>query len=170
MPNCIRPLHRLERCEFHFVQYKQKQQDGLHEEIDAEFEAQKNIFACLGRRGKAAGTTRHSWGRHSAPSLDKRFIYFILTESLPRYVKIGTSVDPAKRLYTLQTASPFNLRMLGFIEGSNYYEGATHALLVKYKVRGEWFKYEGLVKEVCAKIESGYIEDTTSLMRALREQ
>ena len=168
MPNCIQPLHRLDRCEFHFVQYELQQQEGLYEEIDAEFDGSSSSFDHTTRRGKQDNKSSLWRSSGTQKNQGKRFLYFIMMESSPQTIKIGASVDPDRRLIALQVASPFNLRMLGFIEGSDYYEGVIHTMLAKYRMRGEWFRYGGLVKEICTKIESGDISDVNSLIFAIK--
>lgn len=57
-------------------------------------------------------------------------------------VKVGHSVDPPQRLGTLQTGSPFNLRVVHslFVEkDASAVEASARATLSRWNIRGEWF-------------------------------
>jgi hypothetical protein len=65
-------------------------------------------------------------------------VYFIRCS---RYVKIGYSADGGAhgRMANMQTASPFELELLGVIPGDTETEGLLHQLFRIIHVRGEWF-------------------------------
>lgn len=65
-------------------------------------------------------------------------IYFIRDES-SGHVKVGHSVDPAKRLNTLQIGSPSRLTLEMTLPGGASVEAVFHARLASKRVRGEWF-------------------------------
>jgi hypothetical protein len=65
-------------------------------------------------------------------------VYFI--QASTGHIKIGTAIDPAERLATLQVAHALPLRLLGSIEGGRATEKALHALYAAYRVSGEWFE------------------------------
>jgi hypothetical protein len=54
-------------------------------------------------------------------------------------VKIGTSLDPERRLSALQTAHPRSLRILSFIPGGRAIERGLHDLFSDLRVQREWF-------------------------------
>lgn len=65
-------------------------------------------------------------------------LYFI--EAANGYIKIGLSVNPTRRLRTLQSNSPIALRLLGVIAGSTVFEERRiHDLFASQRQHGEWF-------------------------------
>jgi hypothetical protein len=54
-------------------------------------------------------------------------------------VKIGWAKDPARRLRTLQTGHPDELRLLAVIPATYHLEHDLHRQLRSYGVGGEWF-------------------------------
>lgn len=64
-------------------------------------------------------------------------VYFIRNGN---YIKIGVSVDPWKRLSSLQTGNPEPLEMLAIMPGSQDVESALHRSFGKHMKRGEWFE------------------------------
>ena len=66
-------------------------------------------------------------------------IYFIQAEN-GGPIKIGTTKDIAGRLKGLQTSTPYLLKVLTLIPGTQRREQAIHERLDKYRVRGEWFE------------------------------
>lgn len=69
------------------------------------------------------------------------YVYFIQQETT-NYVKIGfTKEDPIKRLSTLKTSSPFDLKIIGLIETDNCVkkESDLHNIYKEKRVKGEWF-------------------------------
>jgi len=63
-------------------------------------------------------------------------VYFIRNGS---FIKIGISVDPWKRLSSLQTGNPEPLEMLAIMPGSDDLEAGLHRAFGQYMKRGEWF-------------------------------
>ena len=74
-------------------------------------------------------------------------VYFIRHQG---HIKIGKSVDPWKRLSSLQTAHYEPLEMLAIMPGSDDLEAGLHRAFGKYMKRGEWFQENG---ELLAFIE-----------------
>ena len=74
-------------------------------------------------------------------------VYFIRHQG---HIKIGKSVDPWKRLASLQTAHYEPLEMLAIMPGSEDLEHGLHRAFGKYMKRGEWFQENG---ELLAFIE-----------------
>ena len=64
-------------------------------------------------------------------------VYFIRHQG---HIKIGKSVDPWKRLSSLQTAHYEPLEMLAIMPGSDDLEAGLHRAFGKYMKRGEWFQ------------------------------
>lgn len=68
------------------------------------------------------------------------FVYVLASCDNPHGpVKIGWAVDPVKRMFTLQTGNPHEVKLVEVIPGSRRSEAALHAKLRKERVRGEWF-------------------------------
>lgn len=63
-------------------------------------------------------------------------VYFIRHNG---YIKIGKSVDPWKRLTSLQTAHHDTLEMMAIMPGSDDLEAGLHRAFGQYMKRGEWF-------------------------------
>jgi hypothetical protein len=55
-------------------------------------------------------------------------------------IKIGLTSDVRRRLFSLQTASPQPLRLLGGIPGGQGLERALHRELAAHHIKGEWFR------------------------------
>lgn len=77
-------------------------------------------------------------------------IYFIKQGA--KFIKIGYAADPAARLKTLQTGSPFKLKLVGTIPGSYQTEKTLHEEFDSLKTRAnnEWFRFDGKLK-ACIK-------------------
>lgn len=75
-------------------------------------------------------------------------IYFIKANDR---VKIGYTLDPSKRIPSIQTSSPYKLEVLLIIDGTIELERELHKNFQEYKIAGEWFEYgermESFVKE-----------------------
>ena len=63
------------------------------------------------------------------------------------FVKIGYSKDVRKRLKQIQTGCPFELDIIARFPGTVAIEKSLHDKYDEYRLRGEWFKYEGKLKE-----------------------
>lgn len=78
---------------------------------------------------------------------ENSFIYFIgnLKEEI---CKIGTSVEPEKRLNEIQTGCPYKLSILKTVKGGGIEnERIYHNRFEMYYMRGEWFRITGKLKE-----------------------
>ncbi len=73
------------------------------------------------------------------------FLYFIASGDT---VKIGTTNDIEKRLGALQTSSPVPLQLLASVTGDRDMERALHRAFIGYRESGEWFRYEGPVRQL----------------------
>lgn len=70
----------------------------------------------------------------------KSKIYFVLCKEA-QSVKIGVTNDVKKRFDSLQTANPFKLELLKFVEGNRNQEQEIHQKFEHLRVNGEWFSY-----------------------------
>lgn len=72
------------------------------------------------------------------------FVYFI--EAGRDIIKVGMAKDVGKRARALQTAGPFEMRIIHKIEIAAEHalalEKAIHKRLKPYRMRGEWFRIE----------------------------
>lgn len=69
---------------------------------------------------------------------NRRRVYFILRPA-SSIIKVGVSVNPARRLAALRTASGDALIMLGHVSGGCQIEAMIHRLLANFRFHGEWF-------------------------------
>ncbi len=70
-------------------------------------------------------------------------VYFIRHTRSPNLIKIGHSVDMAKRASSLAVATPHTTELLAYIEGPLAIESGLHSYFAKQRVRGEWFRLRG---------------------------
>ncbi len=82
------------------------------------------------------------------PESGKR-VYFIASGDK---VKIGITDNIRKRLTALQTSSPTPLRLLASVIGDRATECALHRAFAGYRASGEWFHYEGPVRQLVEMI------------------
>ena len=82
--------------------------------------------------------------------------YFILASEV-NAVKIGKAIYPKERLEELQTGNPTGTpyRILGEINKD--IESHLHKTFKLYKIRGKWFRFEGVLKQ--------YIEERLGIIR-----
>jgi len=82
-------------------------------------------------------------------------IYFIEAVGMG-LIKIGYTIDPAKRFMTMLTMSPAPLSLLGSISGGPQKETEIHAQLEPHRLHGEWFKATPEVMAIVATAEQRY--------------
>jgi len=72
------------------------------------------------------------------------YVYFIATGGL-RFVKIGFSKDPQKRLLQLKTGNPLDTFLLGTLPGGRICESLLHLQFSDLRALegSEWFKMKG---------------------------
>lgn len=92
--------------------------------------------------------------KHVVPSKSK--VYFIVNDT-QQICKIGTSLDPHKRLCTIQTGCPYPLRIACTINGDSIREHELHDTFKLYRIGGEWFKYKGRVLHFVEDVLAGKI-------------
>jgi len=87
------------------------------------------------------------------------FVYFITSSE--GLIKIGLSSNPEKRLKTLQTASPYYLKLIYKMYGSRELEKYLHELFKQYHVKNEWFECsEVIIKFTGYKFIPSYIPNS----------
>lgn len=94
-------------------------------------------------------------------------IYFIKSKS---FVKIGVASDPNVRLKELQTGNPFKLKIAATIPGHFVTEKELHSVFDRFRLEGEWFRYDGHLKaciEACS--DPGRKHETVASVRELLE-
>jgi hypothetical protein len=67
------------------------------------------------------------------------YVYFVRNEAL-RAIKVGYSTNVIGRLSSIQTDSPVEVYLIGWIPGSERLETAIHDALWQHRMRGEWFQ------------------------------
>ncbi len=73
-----------------------------------------------------------------APEIEP-VVYFI---QCGEFIKIGFTVEPAKRIAAIQTSSPHEIKLLGTMKGGPETEKAMHAQFKHLRHRGEWFRVD----------------------------
>lgn len=90
--------------------------------------------------------------RNHRPKRRSGNIYFIRSRNL---VKIGyTAGKPSARLAKLQNGSPAKLELLGSIEGDDVIEKQLHWRFKTQHSHGEWFFFEGALRNYVKKLFS----------------
>jgi predicted dienelactone hydrolase len=79
------------------------------------------------------------------------FVYFL---SSADRVKVGYSVEPARRISALSTASPFPIVVIATIPGTEAEERAIHRGLSSSRRYGEWFERTSEVETLLAAVTS----------------
>jgi hypothetical protein len=67
-------------------------------------------------------------------------VYFVINEQMTR-LKIGTSINPAKRLRSIQTGNADSLVIYGTILGDRHFEKQLHDEFAQHRLNGEWFVF-----------------------------
>ncbi len=62
-----------------------------------------------------------------------------------QFVKIGSTVDPIKRLSQLQVGCPYKIQLVAVFPGTRKDEKELHRIFKKDRFRGEWFVYRGAI-------------------------
>ncbi len=72
-----------------------------------------------------------------------QIVYFI-REVGTELVKVGKSVNPEKRLKSLQTGTPHKLELVHTVNSIKYNESWFHDILSKFHISGEWYQLDDL--------------------------
>lgn len=67
-------------------------------------------------------------------------------------VKIGFTVDLERRFNTLQSASPWPLRVIASVPANKLSEPWIHGQLSAYRIGGEWFRWTPPVKSLVERL------------------
>lgn len=89
------------------------------------------------------------------------FVYFIEAVGAEA-IKIGFSRNPAKRLRSMASGSPFPLRLLAVFPATQSAELVLHDELWAYRTHGEWFNDCPLIRKAMAgavALASGLIRE-----------
>ena len=79
------------------------------------------------------------------PEIGSTWVYFVeMGQDGP--IKIGFSKDPEGRRSKLQTGAPEKMTILCCLESDRVLETALHRQLCRYKISGEWFQREGVLR------------------------
>jgi hypothetical protein len=82
-------------------------------------------------------------------------VYYIRCAGAAGLIKIGTAVDPRKRLSQLQTGSGETLTLLAVEPGGLDVERRRHRQFRAYRVRGEWFRAEPALLRHIEAVKAG---------------
>jgi len=82
---------------------------------------------------------RRRRGRMHPKNCRDGIVYFIEAVGAER-IKIGHSKDPKQRLQELRKNAPFELRLLGMMNGGEAAERRLHHLFAAARRQGEWFE------------------------------
>ena len=72
-------------------------------------------------------------------------IYFVETEGAP-FVKIGIAVNVDRRMTELRTGSPFPLKLIKAVRGTQQTECDIHRSFANLRRNGEWFEFTATLK------------------------
>lgn len=67
-------------------------------------------------------------------------VYFVINEQMTR-LKVGTSVNPTKRLRSIQTGNADTLVIYGTVQGDRHFEKQLHGEFAEHRLNGEWFTF-----------------------------
>jgi hypothetical protein len=102
-----------------------------------------------------AGRAHKPDGVVDTNAASNEFVYFVTAGP---FVKIGkTSGTPDGRIAALQTGCPYPMTLAAYESGGLREEAALHCRFAEYRVRpdGEWFRYEGALREYIATVAKG---------------
>jgi hypothetical protein len=91
---------------------------------------------------------------------DEGLIYYVLdADRHALRVKIGTTCSLNVRLYNIRTQTKHRQRplLLAVEEGGWDLERALHDRFVDLRLTGEWFRYEGSLREYIATLDDPYV-------------
>ena len=93
-------------------------------------------------------------------------IYAVRALETP-YIKFGIARGIERRLTTMQTGCPYELRAVAFADWPNQAERQIHAFLKADRVRGEWFKQGKDADTVIDALRHSTYEQWTTLLSNL---
>lgn len=118
--------------------------------------AKKKCVACGDRNCRDAGHFDVAGFADEVRRLDG-YVYFMLHAPV-KFLKVGYSATPVKRLQTHRASIPGELTTLGVVPGCRYMERAIHEELGDWLVPGhrEWFYYSEFVRGYIDRIVRVY--------------
>lgn len=67
-------------------------------------------------------------------------IYFAeASDTNNRFIKIGYSAEPRRRVQSLQASCPMQVKLLGVLPGNKDTERQFHREFRRHRIRGEWY-------------------------------
>lgn len=129
----------------------------------------RKCVACGDRNCLDAGHRDASEFEQLIRRAEDGYVYFML-HTPTKYLKVGYSSQPAKRLQTHRVAIPGDVTTLGVVPGGKMLERAIHDELSQWLVPGyhEWFFYAEAVRDYINRIVSVYA-NTASANRIGKE-
>lgn len=81
------------------------------------------------------------------------YLVMAIVAGAPHLIKIGIAFDVELRVAQLQSSSPVQLKLIGWVNcGGRWLENALHRMLVNRRSHGEWFDVE--LRDVISVIEA----------------
>jgi excisionase family DNA binding protein len=74
-------------------------------------------------------------------------VYYVGSDDVPGLVKIGVSRSIRQRVVHMQAGSPARLSLLAWTRGDYAAEQAEHQRWAAFRLRGEWFRLEGSLRD-----------------------
>jgi hypothetical protein len=97
---------------------------------------------------KSRLTTPARYKRIRAFFMSQRVVYAVLADAEIPAIKFGRTRHMRQRLSGIGSCYPYDLELLGTVEGGRCLEQLIHGCLNKYRLHGEWYRYEGWAKTV----------------------
>jgi len=72
-----------------------------------------------------------------------------------------------QRLAALQTSNPYQLSIVKSIPGTFKTEKDFHRIFSKYRIRGEWFRNEGVLKTFINEVDFKLLEKAKEIYESL---
>ena len=85
---------------------------------------------------------------------DGLFVYFFANIEMG-FCKIGCSKNVYERIKSINCSTPYEVKIISVIRGNYKLEKELHDKFSEYRLNGEWFKYDGKLKQ---EIEKGFIK------------
>jgi hypothetical protein len=108
--------------------------------IVKEMRREKGIKDAGGASGRLPGNP----AQRESGYRKRRRVYFMLCGGK---VKIGVATKVNGRLSAMQVSNPDKVELLTCVPGDETLEGQLHRRFAKLHIRGEWFRYEGVLKK-----------------------
>lgn len=80
-----------------------------------------------------------------------------------RYIKIGKTIEPNKRIKTLNGSIPFDIEFYKIVHGDIKFEQSLHKKFNALRLKGEWFRYDKLILDYADSLPKYNIMEYNSL-------